>query len=256
MFRRLFAPAVVGALAAAVYFFINEAALNKDLVVVDEFYGEQFYAVIATLYAIITALLLVKGIDSFNALSAAVNDEAMKIRSLNAFMTYFYSSGKEVGLEHVEAIRLELLGYVSRVRGRGSASAAPENEKVIDLCIRHSAHIHLGDENDNIALAEVMRGLDELRRLRARRISCAEEKIPPYLIRMLALMTLAIMAPFFLLYEPGIGFNYYILFTFGTFGSFIYFLLTDINRPYDGLWTVDFSAYDVAESELKETPKL
>ena len=179
MIKRLFAPAIVGALAAAAYYFLNFYGLNKDLLAVDEFYGEQFYAVIATLYAIITALLLVKGIETFNALSSAVNDEAMKLRSLNAYMTYFYSSGKPVGLEHVEAIRAELLGYVGR--GRASADAAPENEQVIDRCIRHSAHIQVGDENDRIALAEVMRGLDEFRHLRARRISCAKEKIPPYL---------------------------------------------------------------------------
>lgn len=256
MLKRVFGPAIVGGIAAGAYFFINMRGLNAELVTVDEYYGEQFYAVIATLYAIITALLLVKGIETFNALSAAVNDEAMKIRSLNAYMTYFYSSGKEVGLEHVEAIRTELLGYVSRVRGRGQADANPENEKVIDRCIRYSAHIDVGDENDRIALAEVMRGLDEFRQLRARRINCAKQKIPPYLIRMLALMTLAIMAPFYLHHEPGIGFNTYILFTLGTFGSFIYFLLNDINTPYDGLWTVEFDAYEVAEAELQAMPKV
>lgn len=251
MIRRLLAPALVGALAAALYFLVNRYGLNVGLVQVDEFYGEQFYAVIATLYAIITALLLVQGIESFSALSAAVNDEAMKVRSINAYLTYFYSSGQDIGLADIAAIRQKLLDYMRRIRERHSAEAQPENEAVIDQCIHHCAKIQVADENDRIALTEVMRGLDALHALRVRRVHCAREKIPAYLIGMLALMTAAIMAPFYLHHEAELGFNYYILFTLGTFGSFIYFLLNDINRPFSGMWQVDFSPYEEAEKELQ-----
>lgn len=250
MFRRLIAPAVVGVLAATLYFVANRADLNVGLVSVDEFYGEQFYAVIATLYAIITALLLVKGIDTFNALGAAVSEEAMKIRSINAYLGYFYSSGQDVGLAQIAEIRRLLLGYTRHVQARHSADAAPENEAVIDECVRHCSRLTVADANDQIALGEAMRGLDALRGLRARRVHCAKEKIPGYLISMLALMTAAIMLPFYLLHDDGYGFNYYILFTLGTFGSFIYFLLNDINKPYSGMWRIDFTPYDEAEKEL------
>ena len=251
MTRRIFAPALVGLFAASLYFILNQFALNNGMIAVDEFYGEQFYSVIATLYAIITALLLVKGIDSFNALGASINDESMKIRSINAYFNYFKPEEQADGGESIRQMQLCFQTYTRNVLEQASANHSHKNDQVIDACLRHCANISVADENDRFALQEIMRGLDELRTLRSHRINCASQKIPEYLINMLALMTAAIMLPFYFLYEPGVGFNYYIIFMLGTFGSFIFFLLTDINKPYDGLWKIDFTPYEAAQQEVQ-----
>ena len=246
---RLVKPAIIGLLAGILYWIASEIGVNAQPMTIDEFYGEQFYAVIATLYAIITALLLVKGIESFNSLSSAINREGMQLRSINAYFFYFDDSGPAA--PHIQAIRVNLATYAQNLVIQRSAEKVQKNKNVIDDCVREFAKVRPDDENDRVAIGEVMRGLDELRRLRAERINCSSQKIPVYLIQMLALMTVAIIIPFYFKNPDGADFNYYIIFTLATFGSFVYFLLNDINKPYDGLWKIDLSPYEEARDELR-----
>ena len=250
LFRRAIAPIIIGLAAILIYFLLNLFELNRVRIDINEFYGEQFFAVLATLYAIITALILVKGIESFDSLGNAINCEAMKIRSLNAYFHYFEGSSKASQDKTVTEIRQRLFAYVENVLEQKTAFRSSKNDQLIDQCVQQCANLDVIDENDRIALTEVIRGLDDLRKLRADRVNVAQTKIPGYLIGMLAFMTLSIMLPFYLHHQTGITFNYYIIFVLGTFGSFIFFLLTDINRPYEGLWQIDLNPFLEARSEV------
>ena len=249
--RRLLAPLFIGFGSVALYVYLNLANLNSSVVGVSEFYAEQFFSVMATLYAIITALILVKGIESFDALSSAISHEAMKIRSINAYFSYYSDTAQQPG-GSIHRIRQLLLQYIDNVLNQKSAAKSADNDSIIDACIHDCSLISVDDENDRIALTEIMKGIDEFRTLRANRINCARNKVPGYLIGMLVLMTVSIIIPFFLEQQTAVHFNHYIIFTLSTFASFIYFLLQDINKPYDGLWTIDLSPFHEAADEIKK----
>ena len=249
--RRLLAPLFIGSAAVALYVYLNIANLNGSVVGVSEFYAEQFFSVMATLYAIITALILVKGIESFDALSSAISHEAMKMRSINAYFSYYSTEAQRQG-GSIYHIRQLLLQYIHNVLHQNSAAKSTENDSIIDACIHNCSLISVDDENDRIALTEIMKGMDEFRTLRANRINCARNKVPGYLIGMLVLMTVSIIIPFFIERQTAAHFNHYIIFTLSTFASFIYFLLQDINKPYDGLWTIDLTPFHEAAEEIKK----
>ena len=249
--RRLLAPLIIGSASVVAYLYINLTDLNSSTIGMNEFYGEQFFSVMATLYAIITALILVKGIESFDALSSAISHEAMKIRSINAYCSYYSQEAQKSG-GSIHGIRKLLIEYADNVLMQRSAVKSTKNDDIIDSCIYHCSQIDIADDNDRIALQEIMKGLDEFRTLRANRINCARNKIPHYLIWMLVLMTVSIITPFFLEQQKAVHFNHYIIFTLSTFASFIYFLLQDINRPYDGLWTIDLSPFSDAKEEVRK----
>ena len=248
--RRFFAPLLIGAGAALLYFFANVSKLNQTIFGVNEFYGEQFFSVFATLYAIITALVLVKGMEAFDHLNLSISQEAAKIRSINCYFLYYNISSHAKNADRIQSIRTILNTYVQRILEKANAGRSHENDGLIAQCVLACSEIECEDENDRIALGEIMRGLDELRMIRSDRISASNQKIPPYLIYMLAVMTIALTLPFYLHHDLGLNFNYYIVFMIGTFGSFIFFLLTDINRPYSGGWTVDFTPYAETSVEL------
>ena len=249
--RRLLAPLVIGSAAVSLYVYVSVSGLNTAMVGLNEFYAEQFFSVMATLYAIITALILVKGIESFDALSSAISHEAMKIRSINAYFSYYSDDAQAPG-GSIHRIRLLLLEYIDNVQEQNTASQSSKNDTIIDECIYSCSNISTHDENDRIALQEIMKGLDEFRTLRADRINCARNKVPGYLIWMLVLMTVSIIVPFYIESQTSLHFNHYIIFTLSTFASFIYFLLQDINKPYDGMWTIDLSPFEEAAREIRK----
>ncbi|MEO0728845.1 MAG: DUF4239 domain-containing protein [Pseudomonadota bacterium] len=249
MFRRYFTPVAMGLLAAALYWFLNITNLNQLPIEMSEYYGEQFFAVLATLYAIITALVLVKGLESFTSLDNAVHTEAMKLRSINAYLFYFRNDDGGAD-DAINRIKTLLIAYASNVLAQRTADRVAANDGIIDDCVRATASIPVRDENDRVAITEIMRGFDALRTLRANRVNISQERIPPYMIVMLASMSVTIILPFYLHNVPGLSFNIYAIFVLATFGSFIFFLLGDINRPYEGLWTINLSPFDAARVEI------
>ena len=249
LFRRLFGPVFLGALAVLGYYLLNINNLNADIVEVNDFYGEQFFAVLSTLYAIMTALVLIKGLDSVDSLTAALLREATKIRTVASLSSAFQGEAAASSIRH---LRTELGFYVDSLLEQRHAQTLERNAAAMETCRRIVAATPTDNAFDAELKIELIREIEALRLLRAERGSLAMQKLPGYLIWMLAVMTLAIIAPFFVEHTLELGFNYYAIFTLSTFGSFIFFMMQDINRPYDGLWTVDFSPFEDAHAALSE----
>ncbi|MCI4665125.1 MAG: hypothetical protein MRY74_10445 [Neomegalonema sp.] len=245
IFRRLFGPVFIGLLCCVAYYFANQFELNQSLLVINEFYIEQFLTTLSTLYAIVTALVLIKGLETVNGLTAALLREATKVRSIASLSAAFHDDGSRAAMRHV---RGELAMYVDNIRTRRDADRAERNDGAIDGCRRIIAGAHVYETELKVAL---LRELEALRLLRAERGSQAASRVPGYLVWMLLVMKVAILAPFFLEHSTGPHFNYYAIFALSTFGSFIFLMVRDINRPYSGLWRVDFTPMDEAAAELE-----
>lgn len=245
--RRLIGPVFWGAVVSFAYYLVNMYGLNIGVVEVNEFYGEQFFAVLSTLYAIITALVLIKGLENVDSLTSAVLREATKLRSIAALSLGFRDETTAGTMRHM---RTELRFYADNVLAQGSAQRSQANDGAIDGCSRLVIGLATQDPFEATLKAELLRQIEELRAMRATRASLAETRLPGYLIWMLAVMTLSIIAPFFAEHSAEVSFNYYAIFAVSTFGSFIFFMMQDINKPYDGLWAVDFGPFREAAETL------
>lgn len=248
LYRRLLGPALLGALCTGGYYALNVSGLNLGLVAVDPFYGEQFFAVLSTLYAITTAMVMIKGLETVNSLSASILREATKIRSVGSLSAAFEGEDARAAMRR---LRGELMIYVDNVREQKGADRSRKNDGVIDGCRRIVASIGAQTHVDVLLKIELLREIEALRLLRAERAAIAETRLPGYLVWMLAVMTAAIIAPFFLEHTAAINFNYYAIFLLSGFGSFIFFMILDINQPYDGLWQVNFAPLDEASADLE-----
>ncbi len=220
----------------------------------DEFYGEQYYAVLSTLFAIITALILVKGIEFFDRLNTLISEEANQIRSIYEFLAYFEDGSSGGSDPHVRATKLILCEYCSL--SLEDPDPEPGDDKGVDLLRRGAIEIgklDCKDENDRVALAEVMRGLNNLFAIRAKRLSSGSVKVPVYMLITLAFMSAAIIFPFFLESPAAFNHNYAIIFVLATFCSFILLLLMDINSPFEGFWAVDLDAFHRLELSIRRS---
>ncbi len=254
VFGKSVMPLLVGGLFLVAYVEIHKvpAAAMVLEAEFDEFYGEQYYAVISTLFAIITALILVKGIELFDQLNQAVNEEANQIRSIIGFLVYFEDETSRDGSSHIQTLRTLLRDYCQHVSAPPPISGSAANGAILKQTAEEIAKLEPADENDRVALQEVMRGLNALFITRSKRISASQAKVPVYMLVILTFMSLAIIFPFFLVSPEPFSHTYTIIFVLAAFCCFILMLLLDINSPFDGFWHVDLEPYHQLEEAISE----
>ncbi len=265
---RCILPLLIGGICVEAYSVLQHWAGAADVTryfVFKEDYSQNFYTGIATLYAIITALALVKGIEDFDAIKRNIADEAHKVRVISELTYYFDIMSDTSSREGILALRHDLLTYAQNVAGLRDQSVRDENLKVLRGCQRHISKLKPRDLNDSHSLQLMVEAQGELGVLRSKRIAAIGEKIPHYLIAALWLMALTLILPFMaepvvtkaantgaLVDNPARFGQYYIIFVMGALNSFLLLMLSDISDPFQGFWTVSMQPFEELSSALIE----
>ena len=266
---RCILPLLIGGISVEVYTFINELSIAPDIIkflTFDQQYTESFYSGIATLYAIITALALVKGIEDFDAMKQNIFDEAYKVGTISELTHYFDIDGDKGMREAVLGIRRKLLRYARNVAAMRDQSIKSENLQLLRECRGDIAKLTPEDENDEYSLQIILAAHGELGTLRSKRINAGGEKIPRYLIAALWVTALGLILPFMAeplmipakppatgLVENGLRFGqYYIIFLMGSLNSFLLLMLSDISDPFDGFWKVNLDPFNDLATTLAQ----
>lgn len=258
---RCILPLLIGGICVEAYILIQNSDFAQQITkyfVFSDKYNEIFYSGVATLYAIITALALVKGIEDFDAIKTTISEEAYKVRAISE-MTHYFDIVTNVEIKDaVLDLRARLLRYAENVAAMRDQSIRNENLVILRACQSDIAKLKPYDENDHHSLQFIVAAHGELGTLRSKRISAVGEKIPRYLIAALWLMALSLILPFMAepLYlpapEPAIGLianpgrfgQFYIIFLMGALNSFLLLMLSDISDPFDGFWKVNLEPFD------------
>ena len=265
IFCRCLLPILIGAICVEGYILANEWQPAKDYLKYLRFhqnYNETFYSALSTLYAIITALALVKGIEDLDATKKLVAEEAFRLRTIDEMSRYFDTSAGSALRQPVEALHRLIMTYAANVAALRDTSPRGENLLILRRCQEAIASLTPQDTNDAHSLSAMMTAHGELGTLRSKRISAIGDTVPSYLIVALWVMAAGMVLPFMSgplddngnLSDMRFG-QYYILFLMGALNSFLLLMLSDISTPFDGFWQVDLSAFeDIADTigeELK-----
>ena len=258
LFCRCFLPILIGAICVEAYILLNQWPETKATLKYFRFHGdfrESFYGAISTLYAIITAMALVKGIEDFDATKRIVAEKVYRLRSIGEMARYFDGSQVAVTLATLSALRRHLINYGANVAERRARD--DRGGKSHDLAPMPGMYCWASaeDTNDAHSLSVMMQAHGDLGTLRARRISAIGEKMPSYLIVALWVMALGLVLPFMSGPLDGQGNlgdlrygQYYMIFLMAALNSFLLLMLSDISNPFDGFWQIDLSAFgDLAE---------
>ena len=266
---RCILPLLIGGLCVEAYILLQNSGFALPVTkyfIFAEKYNEIFYSGVATLYAIITALALVKGIEDFGAMKRGISDEAYKVRAISGMTQYFDIVSDAEIRDAVLGIRNKLLRYADNVAAMLDQQIRNENLAILRDCQHDIASLKPADVNDHLSLQIIVAAHGELGTLRSKRINAVGEKIPRYLIAALWLMALSLILPFMAepLYlkgpEPAIGLianpgrfgQYYIIFLMGSLNSFLLLMLSDISDPFDGFWKVDLAPFDELRMALRQ----
>jgi hypothetical protein len=266
---RCILPLLIGGMCVEAYILMHQLGFAPGITkyfVFDDKYNEIFYSAIATLYAIITALALVKGIEDFDAMKRNIADEAYKVRAISAMTHYFDIVQDPQTRDAVHGLRAKLVRYAANVAAMRDQSIRNENLSLLRRCQNDIARLKPYDANDHHSLQIIVAAHGELGTLRSKRINAVGEKIPRYLIAALWLMAVSLILPFMaeplfippepptigLMANPARFGQYYILFLLGALNSFLLLMLSDISDPFDGFWEVSLEPFDELQHALDD----
>jgi hypothetical protein len=266
---RCILPLLIGGLCVEGYILLQNSDFALQVTkyfIFDDKYNETFYSGVATLYAIITALALVKGIEDFGAMKNGISDEAYKVRAISGMTQYFDIASDGEIRSAVLGIRRKLLRYAENVAAMRDQQIRNENLTILRDCQRDIASLKPADVNDHLSLEIIVAAHGDLGTLRSKRINAVGEKIPRYLIAALWLMALSLILPFMAeplyveaakpaigqLANPGRFGQYYIIFLMGSLNSFLLLMLSDISDPFDGFWKVDLAPFEELRIALRQ----
>lgn len=261
MAARVLLPIWIGWLCVEVYIVVQNDAALEQVVKFFEFndkYKEPFYTAVSTLYAIVTALALVKGIEDFDKLKNSIAEEVHRIHSIIDLSAYFEGKNREYVLD----LKRNLTKYARNVGQSCDQGIKSPNRQLLLACQNDISNLEPDDENDKIALAEIMKECAELSTLRVKRINSVGEKIPMYLLIALWVAAGALILPFLseplttvdssgaTILNPERFSQYYMISLMATLNSFLLLMLSDISDPFDGFWNVDRQAFSDLADEL------
>jgi len=211
---------------------------------------QNFFEILSTLYAICIAFLLWKGLSDHDNLRNILREEAGIIQSINEF--FHYMDDENENGRTIDEIRDVFIRYINNIMHGQKIVVSQENNRFLKQIIAKVAILKINDENDEIALTEIMKQLSVLSIVRARRISYMSSKMSPYLLALLTLISVCLLIPFFIR-EPSSSYVLHVLiFSLTSFFSFLYVTLVDINNPFDGYWQITTDTFKTLVEYLEE----
>lgn len=202
---------------------------------------QSFFDILSTLYAICIAFLLWKGLNDYDTLRNTLREEASTIQSINEFFHYLDEYGPNGVI--IDEIRDIFILYIKNIVVGRKVVLSKENERFLKAIVGKVAKIEANDENDKIALSEIMKEMSNLSHIRSLRASYMETKMSPYLLMLLALISCFLLVPF-LIKEPSPNLVIHaLLFSLTCFFSFLFITLLDINNPFDGYWQIKTESF-------------
>lgn len=261
---RILIPLLLTALAVKLLIFVSQQdLLSKFLSTNDRDYEiwQIFYSLISTLYAICVAFLLVKEMQDFSELKTSFKKEAFVLKSISMYLYYLEDEINDKDWQAkrnriIRNIKTNAAAYIKmllRYDLKGKSSDTHQDiESKLWNCVKEIAEITPNDENDRIALANLMHKFEELFMLRATRSGWIDNGLSPYLLFFLLVLSMVILFPFFTFFsiDPTIT-----IVAFGTLVFFLLFLLgtlLDVGNPFSGHWKIPDETYKkLLEQEYK-----
>jgi len=212
-----------------------------------------FVDAVTVLYAVCAAFLLWKGLNDFDELKSVLYEEASEMKSLSNYFTYLSEGDKQdENTEIANDLRALFIEYIDNLTKGEEIIVSHDNEEILRECLNLIGKFKDTDVNDRIAIAEVMKGLNHLTLLRSKRSVCIEKRMSPFILVLIAVMSLAMSATFFGDASQEFGVNHILIFLLPAFYTSLFMTLLDLSSPFDGYWKVKCDSMNGVKERLRE----
>lgn len=226
---------------------------------------DNFFNAITVLFSIMAAFLLWKGLTDFDKLKETLNEEAETIWSIVFLTSYLRedkrSSENDINISATDKICSILQGYLQKAIGVSSKDdkysgleVLKRSDRLVDECVEQTKRIVVkeNDENDRIALEEIMKNLSNLVSVRSKRRVCMNTGMPPYILAVILIMSMSLLIPFMGNGSETLSVNHLYVFLMSFIHMFIFMTLLDLSSPFDGHFSIQMDAFSDAASRIDE----
>mgnify|MGYP003643655331 CR=1 FL=1 len=230
---------------------------------------DNFFNALTVLFSVVSAFLLWKGLTDFDKLKETLNEEAENIWAI-VFLTSYLREENDDSPENIVNIaatdkicRLfqdyvrEAIGVQNISMRKASMYRLKNSDDLIDQCVGETKRIVVkkGDENDRIALEEMMKKLSHLVSIRSKRRVFMDTGMPPFVLASILLISIALLLPFFGNGADVMSVNHIYVFLLSTIHMFIFMTLVDLSSPFDGHFSIQLDAFEDADLRITELIK-
>ncbi|MBO6917577.1 MAG: DUF4239 domain-containing protein [Rhizobiaceae bacterium] len=209
-------------------------------------------SIFSTLHAITFAFCLWKAMQDFDDHKNTLHDEANQILSISSLLRFFDNVQLADTQKNLAKIRTDLSIYVSNMINNAQTDIQNENSKILGDCIDYVEYLEVKHDNDRIALEGIVKGFSKLIMIRSHRISCLSNNMSPFLFLIIAIMSAAIIAMFFVRNPTGFNSNEFIIPLISFVYTFLLVMLIDLDRPFDGYWKVSVEAFESIDLKFRK----
>lgn len=229
---------------------------------------DNFFNAITVLFSVVAAFLLWKGLSDFDVLKEVLNEEAETIWAIVFLTSYLReNNGTDEDNENILAtnnICTALQNYLTKAIGiqgiqrsqdrNSSIEMLKKSDRLVDDCVEQTKKIVIkkGDENDRIALEEIMKNLSNLVSVRSKRRVCMNNQMPPYILAMILIMSISLLLPFLGNGSETLSINHLYVFLMTFIHMFIFMTLLDLSSPFDGHFSIQMDAFSDAAERIDE----
>lgn len=249
---RVIIPIVVGLGLVSLYRYLYQVPEAIDFLSAsarNNFYLERLFQSLSTLYAIMTAFLLWKGISDHDDLRLVLKDEGSQIQSVIGFLNYLKSPANK---KYTHEVRKKLATYLERIVQGESITAHEGNYDLLSDIRTDIGKMEANGKKESVAVAEIMKGLNKLFQIRMKRISYMESRLSPYILIALGFMSLSIIYVLFTSPPADTVVIDTIIFIMGTLMSFMLMMLIDIGTPFEGYWKLKVDSFQQIKTNLNK----
>ena len=246
-------------------YYTPEVVGIRDAVVMSFDGGTNFFNAIIVIFSVTAAFLLVKGLQDFDRLKETLNTEAEMIWAIVFLTSYLREHGScdenKNNIEATDTICMAFQQYIHKVVGVDdrrhrltSLNLLKKSDDLIDTCVKATKKVQVknNDENDLIALEEIMKKLSELVSIRSKRRIFMNNSIPPYVLASIFFMSISLLVPFFVNGSNVFSINHIYVFLLSSIHMFIIMTLFDLSSPFDGYFSIQLEAFSDAGRRIDE----
>ena len=174
----------------------------------------------------------------------AIDSEVNEIQNVRILLKYFSDTQQKI----INNVRKALLSYVNSIHsiewGKMIKKVSlPEFSSELENVIDSVSHLKSEDENDSIALTSIINTLSGLTDCRTKRIYLSNEEIPPPIMKLLIFMSTILILGFIFMGVQNFWIHLFMVWSLSTTLQLTINLLTDLNNPFNGIWTVENTNY-------------
>ncbi|QOL24695.1 DUF4239 domain-containing protein [Thalassotalea sp. LPB0316] len=201
-----------------------------------------FFSVFGIVYAIVAGFLLVTVLTKYSDLSQVIENELNAIETVRDFLIYLNDTNKE----RKNNIRKALSNYTYSLLNKEwlemSVPRQPMDSDTSDELyeiMRKSKEITVNADSDSVVFTAIIENISDITKLRTRRISLANEKLPPRLKILMVFMSIVLVAAFMMLAVQNMYVHIAIVVSLTVAIHLLYMIIEDLDHPFYGIWNIN-----------------